>query len=80
MIFGVKDLGDGKTTGRVEGIEPDSDLAKESVIRFERHHRIFCLSSAIRRSTSRVRTEFSLLLESRKVPIDPRQVFEGIFD
>src|SRR5207249_5257897 len=29
IIFGVRDLGDGKTTGRVDGIEPDSDLAKD---------------------------------------------------
>src|SRR5438034_404633 len=29
IVFGVRDLGDGKTTGRVEGIEPDSDLAKD---------------------------------------------------
>lgn len=29
IVFGVKDLGDGRKTGRIEGIEADSDLAKE---------------------------------------------------
>ena len=29
VIFGVKDLGDGRTAGRIEGIDQSSDLAKE---------------------------------------------------
>ncbi len=29
IVFGVKDLANGKMTGRIEGIEADSDLAKE---------------------------------------------------